>query len=147
VESANTRFGDPCDGTHKYLTVNYECKPGFSFSTSTMLLATQQTTSQQPTTQVNAALLNNKAPSNGTSVDMTAVVICVTIVSIVAIIACAVVVLRSRVRKRAELDYGSQVDVHSRGANYIVEGAVESVVGDDTLSFDPESEQQNVLAM
>merc|ERR1711959_396101 len=28
VQSTNTHFGDPCGGTHKYLTVNYVCKGG-----------------------------------------------------------------------------------------------------------------------
>ena len=28
VQSSNTHFGDPCGGTHKYLTVQYVCKEG-----------------------------------------------------------------------------------------------------------------------
>ena len=28
VQSTNTHFGDPCGGTHKYLTVQYVCKAG-----------------------------------------------------------------------------------------------------------------------
>ena len=147
VESSNTQFGNPCDGTHKYLTVNYACKAGSG--------ATLRTSSQQTTDY--AAFLNNQNNKNNNDhipaphSDTTVVVICVTIVLVVAIVAVLIfTLLRSRVRKRAELDYGSQMDdtdMHSRSSNYIVEGEVEAVIGNDDLSIDTEKKQQTVVSM
>ena len=148
VESSNTQFGNPCDGTHKYLTVNYACKADSG-------AITLRTTSQQTTDY--AAFLNNQNNKNNNDhipaphSDTTVVVICVTIVLVVAIVAVLIfTLLRSRVRKRAELDYGSEMDdtdMHSRSSNYIVEGEVEAVVSNENLLIDTEKEQQTVVAM
>ena len=83
---------------------------------------------------------NNNDNSGGAHVDLTALVICITLVVIVAIVACAVVVLRSRSRKRGEVEFDSPMDASNA---FIVEGTVESVVDDTSVSFDVEGEQQN----
>ena len=46
VQSTNTHFGDPCGGTHKYLTVNYACKkqavckPGYKLDSKNKCVGT-----------------------------------------------------------------------------------------------------------
>lgn len=72
--------------------------------------------------------------------DVTSVVVCITVTVIVAIIACAVVVLRSRQRKRGEVEFDSPMDDPNV---VLVEGTVEAVVDDTSVSFDVEGEQQN----
>ena len=77
-------------------------------------------------------------------VDITAVVISIAIVLVIAIVACIIYVLFWRGSKRSERNYAAQIDetdANSQEGNHIVEGIVEGVVDDETLCIDTQNEE------
>ena len=87
--------------------------------------------------------LSHKIQQTNIGVDLTAVVVSVAVVAVAGLVAAVLVVFICRGRKRVELNYNSENPDdkvnHSPASSYIVEGVVESVVGDDTVCVDTQS--------